>query len=114
MFTVVPDPIEVTEGDDLQLACKAIGRPVPDISWYLGDELLSEDPDHVTVIQEEAGDENSSTVMLKNLLPDKHAGKYSIEAANSVGTATHTVKVTGETIKGIIEKLQQCCTFCPF
>ena len=96
IFTLTPDPVEVTEGDDLVLACKAEGRPVPEISWYLGDELLSEDGQHVAIAEQQQGHECSSNVSLRNLLPTLHAGKYTMEAANSVGTVRHTVIISGE------------------
>ena len=95
MFTLTPEPVEVIEGDAVDLVCKAIGRPTPDITWSLDKQLLTEQDEHMTLSQSEEGDECSSTVTVNNLMPSKHAGKYTIEASNSVGTATHTLMVTG-------------------
>lgn len=95
MFTVTPESMEVTEGDELDLMCKAIGRPTPKISWFLEKDQLPEQDEHIMLSQAAQGDEQSSILALKNLLPTKHAGKYTIEASNSVGTATQTVELTG-------------------
>jgi hypothetical protein len=95
VFTQTPEAVEVTEGDDLDLVCKAIGRPVPDITWYMDKKPLDRQDECLALSQSQEGDEANSMVALRNIQPPRHSGKYTIEAANSVGTATHTVMVTG-------------------
>jgi hypothetical protein len=45
-------------------------------------------------------------VALRNIQPPKHSGKYKIEATNAVGTATHSVMVTGESWSSAIARMK--------
>ena len=94
VFTLVPESVDVTEGDSIELDCRATGKPVPQIVWYNNKEILNED-DHVMFETVDDGIECGSKILLKGIVPAIHDGKYTIEAANSVGKVTHNVMISG-------------------
>ncbi len=64
------------EGSDVNLACNAIGRPVPRIRWYLAKSDESE-PGHQILLSE------SPLLYLKNITRHSHK-KYECVADNGV------------------------------
>ena len=95
-FTLTPEPVQISLGKVVSLACKAEGWPVPEIMWYFGDGLLLLDDQHVAVEQQVEGALCASTLSLKNVRPARHAGKYTMEATNRCGNVKQTVVVSGE------------------
>ena len=83
------------EGEAVELVCKAVGRPIPRITWYHDRQMVS--PDNQIMIQDvdETTDCQSSTLSITDLLPAKHEGKYTIEAVNEVGSVKHTMRLSG-------------------
>ena len=95
VFTETPSDMNVREGESTELTCKAIGRPMPKITWYYERQMISQDKHIKLTDQAETADCQSSVLALTDLLPTKHAGKYTMEAVNEVGSVKHTMMLSG-------------------
>ena len=96
-FKRAPEPIEITEGDDLDLECLVTGKPLPDVVWYKDGEDVSKQKNVMVQTSENVDAlERGSEIVVKDVDRELHSGKYVIEATNSVGTAKHEVLISGE------------------
>ena len=95
-FTLTPDNKEVKEGGKVVFKCKAHGKPVPEITWSKGEQLLVGDDDVSieTVVNEDKYDAESTFTINSTALVDD-SEMYLIQAVNSCGEATHTFGLTG-------------------
>ena len=95
-FTKAPETLEVTEGDMVELESRAVGKPVPKISWYKDRDLLRQDDNFAfEEVQNSADLEMESRLRLDELKPKVHDGTYTIEAVNDAGTAVHEMQLLG-------------------
>ena len=85
----------MTEGDDVELACGAIGKPQPQITWLKGEDVVQ---NGVSYIEDTDNLQTNSNLNLSNIAPERDAGKYTVKAENSAGFVTHDVKVSGTNI----------------
>lgn len=100
VFTSTPKAAEILQGAPLELQCKALGRPRPDIHWYRGNTLLKNKKDKVAIesISNEDDLETVGSMSLSEVIAEDESIKYRIEAVNKVGKAEHVVSLTGERI----------------
>ena len=91
---MLPDAIEVIEGQTAQLVAKAQGKPAPTITWLRNDKLVKKD-DTVQLETTSEGLESTGTCVMAEIELAKE-GRYTIEASNSVGKITADVPVTGK------------------
>ncbi|XP_040892796.1 vascular cell adhesion protein 1-like isoform X3 [Toxotes jaculatrix] len=73
-----PDPVTITEGNFLQLSCKAVGNPSPSYTWV--------------ILPPSAPSSNSSHLTIKSVAYEQE-GQYTCSVSNSVGTVTVTFTV---------------------
>ena len=80
----------------MELICKATGRPLPGVVWYLNNKELSpEDGIIIETYEDPSNDCSTSVLTVKNTQPKPHSGKYKMEAVNKAGSVKHEVKVKG-------------------
>ena len=86
VFTKVPDSQEVLDGETVTLKCTAQGKPIPQIMWLKGEQVMEPDDD-VTIVTEadESKNKVNSTLSIKKVLLDDESEDYKIEATNSIG-----------------------------
>lgn len=102
-FTQTPETLEATEGDFVDLECRAVGKPVPKIAWYKDRELIRQDDNFsLENVQNDAEMEMESKLTVSELKPKVHDGTYTIEAANEAGTAVHEMLLMGEVLNTIL------------
>lgn len=94
-FIFVPDPIQATEGEKVELKCKAYGKPTPEIKWYKGDIPMGEQDDLMVLVLEEGQEATSELVIAKTLTEHEHK-KYRVQAVNSAGSVEHEFKFEGK------------------
>ena len=73
--------IDVSEGDSASISCPILGNPLPNITWYKGNDTSSG-----TIINTN-GTLNFPQIMLDD------SGWYTCFAENSLGSATVTVQL---------------------
>ena len=98
IFTQIPQPLEVTEGDVVELECRAKGKPLPCIDWYKDGQKVETSDSYRVETGEVFGDtlETESKVFIDSVLLSSHSGKYVIEAKNEVGTVTGEALLFGK------------------
>lgn len=79
------------DGDQVRLTANIVGIPMPEVTWYKEDEVLS-NSDVFEITQD---DENNYTLFIHDVLPED-AGKYIVAAKNELGTVTSTAQLTVE------------------
>ena len=85
-FVLTPPPsITVTENDDVILRCRAIGYPVPEITWFKG----------LTEVNQNLYTSDSGTLTIQDIKFADH-GSYRCEAQSFVGKAKFTTTITVE------------------
>ena len=97
-FIETPDAQEVTEGDEVVLKCSVIGKPLPQISWVRNGDLVFSD-DNIEVQNTEVFDDilkAEGSLMIKDVDPKTHAGKWVIEATNEVGQVSYEARLLGK------------------
>ena len=82
-FVVSVETVEVAEGDTTKLYCRAIGCPVPDIIWYKSGRQIKQDNRFLI----EYGDSDCESTLVVVDIKSEHAGHYTAEACNDVGSA---------------------------
>lgn len=89
-----PDPVDVHEGNPLELNCSAVGQPSPSYTWTLPKGVTSHTTDSVLTIK-------STTT------EDK--GEYTCTVNNSVGSVTvsFNVNVQGKVYSHLIFRLSE-------
>ena len=92
-FTLLPEPSEVIQGQDVELVAKAQGKPVPSLNWYRNDKLIKAD-DAVSLDTTEEGLEATGKCSMPSIQLAKE-GRYTIEAKNKVGKIKADVPLTG-------------------
>ena len=96
-FVETPKAQEVIEGDDVVLECAVIGKPLPDIAWLRNGEVV-ETADNIEVQSSEVFDDilkAEGRLLIKDISPELHAGKWVIEATNTVGQITYDARLLG-------------------
>ena len=99
VFTKIPENVEALEEDSIEFKVEAYGKPVPEISWSLGDVALTKD-DRRTV-QSSANDKtykSKSSLSIGDVQMTDTSDVYRIEAKNKVGSVTHDVALLGKEI----------------
>ncbi|XP_033105528.1 hemicentin-1-like isoform X2 [Anneissia japonica] len=74
-FVVFPNDLELAVYEELELNCKAIGTPTPEITWKVNNTII---PGTVSI-------NGSSTYRIVNVMKED-AGKYTCVAENSAGS----------------------------
>lgn len=94
-FLAMPDSLQVAEGDQAVLICKARGQPVPTITWMRANTPI-EELDNVSIKTKSKKDklEIESTLTLKEIWLTDEDNAYTIVAENSVGQAVHEFGLT--------------------
>lgn len=94
-FIIVPDPVEVLEGQTGEFVCKVRGKPLPDIEWYRDIPLRKDEYlENVHNLVDDANLEIESKAWIENIqLPDE--GNYKVKATNQAGSVKSEVPVTG-------------------
>ena len=77
------------------LECEALGFPVPQITWFLNDSVLST---------------NSSLVEIISASKSEHEGRYRCEAKNPAGSVAASAVVTIN--KGLCQSEIRSCFLC--
>ena len=90
-----PQNISIDEGDMIILECEALGFPVPQITWFLNDSVLST---------------NSSLVEIISASKSEHEGRYRCEAKNPAGSVAASAIVTIN--KGLRQSEICSCLLC--
>ena len=96
-FIDTPDPQEVTEGDDVALECTVVGKPLPQITWLRNGDVVHT-ADNIEVQTSEIFDDMlkaEGKLIIKDVDPEQHAGKWVIEATNDVGQISHDALLLG-------------------
>lgn len=99
-FTSVPasspsSTIEIEEGKLLRLDCRVSGRPVPDVTWFLNEQLISNDNTHKVLVNEQG----SHSLMIMSVCRSD-AGALTCVARNKSGEAKFKLNIN------VIEKEQ--------
>ena len=95
-FNMTPDPLEVTEGKNVKLVCKAHGKPVPEITWYRDDDLISGDGEMKVQTKEISRKlEVESILKADKIQMEDESQHYRIIAENLAGNAIHEFSMTG-------------------
>lgn len=94
-FLETPESFEITEGDAMDIVCKASGLPLPQIGWFKNGQPTDE---HVQCEMQEDIDNNwvVGKLVVPESDPEKDTGTYTMEATNKVGAASHDITVTGK------------------
>ena len=96
-FILVPQPLVINEGDNIELPCKATGKPVPEISWYNEDEQI-EGTDSVMIkdsVDADSFESESRLCFIQAALSDE-CDMYRVVARNSVGSISHELGLVGK------------------
>lgn len=95
--------ITVKEKGTIHLTAKVTGNPVPIITWYRNNQIITPSE---TVIQNFDGE--NIELIIKNVDSEIDSGDYKCVAANTAGKASHGAKVTIDVDKvTFIKKLNQ-------
>ena len=87
--------MNLREGENIDLVCRAVGRPMPHITWYHERQQVSLDK-HIKLNDvDETTDCQNSVLSVTDLVPAKHGGKYTMEAVNAVGSCKHSIILSG-------------------
>ena len=94
-LTSNPSADEVVNKDAiLRLSCVATANELPSFSWYKDGVLIAPSLTHTITNAEKQPDDTSTTSSLKVTGVDtSHAGVYSCNATNSLGTASFVTNV---------------------
>lgn len=86
-------PIEVMDGEALELNCRVVGKPIPKVEWYHNKEKMVENKE--TIISQDA--QGNCQLQITEVFPE-NAGEYKCIASNKIG---ETVTKTTVNIQGI-------------
>ena len=95
-FIVTPDSMELVEGKHAKFSCKAHGKPVPEITWYREDELIT--GNGIMKIQSKANTkklEMESSLQTSRVTLGDESPRYVIKAENQAGNVFHEFNLTG-------------------
>lgn len=87
------EPIEVMDGEALELSCKVVGKPIPKVEWYHNNEKIAENKETL-IIQDAQG---NCQLQITEVFPE-NAGEYKCMATNKIG---ETITKTTVNIQGI-------------
>ena len=95
-FLLTPDSKEVTEGKHAKFLCKAYGKPMPQISWYKDDSIVSGD-DRMKVQNKDNSRkfEVESELQTTRVLLGDECQTYIVKAENKVGSVSHEFSLIG-------------------
>lgn len=79
-----PPTVRVCPGDTVEITCKAVGRPIPIISWRLnwGHTCITNEPDRCECVCKRGDGEGK--IIIRNV-QEKDQGAYTCEAMNNKG-----------------------------
>lgn len=91
-------PVEVMDGEPLELNCKVVGKPIPKVEWYHNNEKIVENKE--TLIVQDA--EGHCQLQITEVFPEND-GEYKCVATNKIG---ETVTKTTVNIQGTFIQIQ--------
>lgn len=98
-FVETPGSLEVTEGKHFKLVCKAHGKPVPIITWYREDDLITGDVDMKIQSKDNSRKfEMESTLQTTKTSLADESPRYVVKAENKAGSVLHEFSLTGNII----------------
>uniref|UniRef100_A0A0N5BTT3 Hemicentin-1 n=1 Tax=Strongyloides papillosus TaxID=174720 RepID=A0A0N5BTT3_STREA len=97
IISSIPEKLEVVKGNSLELNCKAIGIPVPQVYWQKNGIPINQLP--------EMYKENNGNLKIENI-DFTSGGKYSCIASNNVGKISKTVDVVVNSIPKIDKNIK--------
>ena len=85
VITTKPESAEILEDELAEFCCLVEGKPVPEITWYKGDQpIVVETGIDVTISENPDSFEAESTLSIsQTILQDE--GQYRVEAVNPIG-----------------------------
>lgn len=90
-FTIQLRDKDVKEAEKLTFECKVVGEPAPQITWFKGDEKISEEPKKIII----ESDEGIQRLVIESV-EVFHQGLYKCVAENILGTTQTEAKLTVE------------------
>ena len=87
-FTSIPEVVELIEGQEGSIECRATGRPLPSMSWTKGRKDLEG-------LQKQTEDETVTKLTIPSVSQDDE-GTYTIKAKNSVDSIKGEIPVAGK------------------
>ena len=108
---MTPDPLEVTEGAMVKYTCKVHGKPLPELRWMRGSEMITDDERRKIQMTENASKHeiDSSFIIEKSRLEDE-SQTYHVQAENKAGNISHDFSLTGIIISALVGKVN--CLVC--
>ena len=94
-FKVKCSSVTKSKHDHLYLSCSAQGRPAPKITWFAGDQPLTNGDDILVFSTSEINETESHLIIPKVAAKHQHAG-YSIKAQNIAGDVEHKFAINGK------------------
>ncbi len=85
-----PGAVSVSQGDNLHLAVKFKGDPVPDRQWFFGKAPLTSAID-TAVVNDKS---HSSRISILSTCRQKHSGRYEFRVTNEFGQETALIDVS--------------------
>lgn len=89
--------MEVTEGELVDLECRALGKPIPQVSWYKDGKPLKQGDDFAfDNVENLAEMQTESKLRIEQVDPALHDGKYTMVAENQAGEVQHDIMLLGK------------------
>ena len=102
-FTKIPGNVELLEEETVEMKVEAYGKPVPEITWSLGDLSLSGDKRRkIQTSKTDKSYKTKSSLTIDKAEMDDTSDVYKIEAKNKIGSATHTVALLGNMVYSML------------
>ena len=95
VFTLVPESLDVIEGDRVELECKAAGKPLPQLIWYKSNKTLTSDSSTTFESRDCETKNEATSSMVISSVDVGHVGKYQVKAFNSVGSVKCEIPLSG-------------------
>ena len=88
--------MEVTEGKQVDLECRAVGKPLPRIAWYNKGDLVDAAKGYdLSAYRFEDDMKVGSKLRIDKFVPKQHEGTFTIKVINEAGKATYRLVLTG-------------------
>ena len=96
IFAVIPsiktsinDEIS-NQGQNLTLLCKAVGEPLPDISWYFNDVMInvSDNSSKYMIVSRSLNITTTENILTVYNVTSSDVGTYTCNASNIIGSVT--------------------------